>query len=379
VPRLASQASKHGTARALVLLVLLLSTLSVTSGHAEALPVASSRMNPVFLARAGTSSVVFVLLSEQCGHHTCFRLERTSDGGQSFSMVETPPIAGALPTGNLYGLDFANPSDGYALSWSSGGRTALFATFDGGRSWHREVIRLDQRIEWITSTPTAFYAVSGTCPELNKSCDGWELDRTQASVSEWTGRPLPISIAHGLEPPQVAAYGSNVWLTGQQQSTPYHALLATSHDSGRTFSVAIQSALSSVNGCGLEPSSPSVIWAQCDQGNMAGDIPLSRDGGAHWITTNGSLTGNFAWGVFDPVSADAAYFVNGWHPGALYRIVVQNERTQAIGRPPYPELSSMVFTSASSGMALSQPIGPSGRQVLYGTDDGGVAWRVLVG
>jgi hypothetical protein len=376
--RLAPQAAKRGVGRALVLVALILGTLGVTSDHAEALPVASSEKNPVLLARAGSSSVVFVLLSEKCGHHTCFRLERTSDGGQSFSMAKAPPIAGALPTGNLYGLDFANPRDGYALTSESGVRTALFATFDGGRSWHREVIRSDQRIAGITSTPTAFYAVSGTCPDLNKSCRGWALDRTTASASEWTGRSLPISTAHGLEPPQVAAYGSNVWLTGQQQSAPYHALLATSHDNGRTFSVAIQPALSSVNGCGLEPSSPSVIWAQCDQGNMAGDIPLSRDGGAHWITSDKNLTGNFAWGVFDPVTVDAAYFVNGWHPGALYRIVVQNERTQAIGRPPSQVLSSMVFTSASLGMALSQPIGPSGRQVLYGTSDGGTAWRVLV-
>jgi photosystem II stability/assembly factor-like uncharacterized protein len=170
-----------------------------------------------------------------------------------------------------------------------------------------------------------------------------------------------------------------VWITGQQQVDPYHALLATSHDSSRTFSVALRPALSSVIGCGLNATSPSVVWAQCDQGNMAGDIPLSRDGGKHWITTHKNLTGNFVWGVFDPVSADAAYFVDGQHPGRIFRIVVQNERIQVIGRPPHPELASLVFTSASLGMALSQPIGPSGRQVLYRTADGGIAWQRMVG
>ena len=335
-------------------------------------------MNPVLLAQAGSSGVVFVLLSTTCGHHTCFRLERTSDGGQVFSLDKAPPIAGALPTGNLYGLDFANPNDGYALTSGTGARTALFATFDGGRSWHREEIRPDQRIEWITSTPTAFYAVSGTCPDLKTSCGGWGLDRTPSSASAWAGRSLPFSTALGLEPPQVAAYGSDVWITGQQQSAPYHALLATSHDSGRRFTVAVQPALSSVNGCSLDPTSTSVVWAQCDQGNMHGDIPLSRDGGVLWITTSRNLTGNFAWGVFDPVSRNAAYFVNGLYPSRLNRIAVQDERTQAIGRPPYPELASMVFTSVSLGLALSDQIGPSGRQVLYRTSDGGAAWRRVV-
>jgi hypothetical protein len=111
---------------------------------------------------------------------------------------------------------------------------------------------------------------------------------------------------------------------------------------------------------------------------MHGDIPLSRDGGVLWITTSRNLTGNFAWGVFDPVSRNAAYFVNGLYPSRLNRIAVQDERTQAIGRPPYPELASMVFTSVSLGLALSDQIGPSGRQVLYRTSDGGAAWRRVV-
>jgi hypothetical protein len=331
-------------------------------------------MNPVLVTRAGSSSVVFVLLSTTCGSHTCFRLERTSDGGQAFSLVKAPPIAGALPTGNLFALDFANPSDGYALAWGSGARTALFATFDGARSWHREVIRPYQRIEWMASTSTAFYAVSGTCPDLKKSCGGWALDRTPASASAWTGRSLPFS-THGMQPPTVAAYGTSVWITGQQQTAPYLSLLATSHNNDRTFTVAKQPALSSNNGCGLDPVSASIIWAQCNQGNMAGDIPVSRDGGIHWITLSGNLTGNFAWGAFDAATRKIAYFLNGWHSGSVYRISVQNGKTEAIGRPPFPQLASLVFTSASLGLALSDQVGPSGRQILYRTSDGGVAWR----
>ncbi len=180
-----------------------------------------------------------------------------------------------------------------------------------------------------------------------------------------------------MEPPQVAAYGSNVWLTGQQQILPGHAFLATSHDNGRTFSVAVKPALSSVNGCGLDPTSPSIIWAQCDGGNMRGDIPLSRDGGAHWITTSMDK-GGFAWGVFDPASRSAAYFVNGLYPSRIYRIDVQDQGIAPIGRAPNSDLSALVLTGASHGLALSGPVGANDRRVLYRTSDGGAEWQRVV-
>jgi photosystem II stability/assembly factor-like uncharacterized protein len=296
---------------------------------------------------------------------------------QDFTMVKAPPIPGDTPSGDLYGLDFANPNDGYALT-SAKIATALYATFDGGRSWHQEVIRSDQRVEWITSTPTAFFAVVGTCPNPKASCGGWGLYRTPASASSWTGRSLPMS-TRGMEPPQVAAYGSSVWLTGQQQSAPYHALLATSHDSGQTFSVAVKSELMSVNGCSLNPTSPSIVWAQCDGGNMHGGIPLSRDGGVHWISSSSNVTGNFAWGALDPVSRTDAYYVDGLYPARIYRIDVQNEGVAPIGRTPNPDISQLVFTTGSRGLALSGPISVNNRQILYQTSDGGTAWRRVVG
>jgi len=355
--------------------------LGLASGPAEGVSLAGPEGHPVLLVQAGSSRAVFVLWSTTCNHHACFRLERTNNGGRSFSPIDVTPVAPwrGSATGNLVELVFANPRDGYVVVSGRGLTTALYATFDGGRSWHREVIRRDQRVEWMTSTATAFYAVSGTCAVPDTSCGGWALDRTPASASHWTQRPLPFSTAHDLNPPDLAAHGANVWITGQQQSAPYHALLATSHDDGRTFSVAQQPSLSSVNGCSLDATSTSVIWAECDQGNMAGDIPLSRDGGTHWISASTNLTGKFAWGTFDPASPNTAYVVNGWHPGLLFRFTVENQRTQTIGRLPHAEIAALVFTSESLGLALSQQIGPSGAQLLYRTSDGGVAWRRVAG
>jgi hypothetical protein len=182
-----------------------------------------------------------------------------------------------------------------------------------------------------------------------------------------------------MEPPQVAASGSTVWLTGQQQALPGTTFVAVSHDDGSTFVVTKPRVLMSVNGCGLDAVSPLVIWAQCDQGNMHGDIPLSRDGGVRWIQSQRNFTGNFAWGVFDPVSASTAYFIDGMYQDRIYRASTETLRTREVGRPPNYDLGSLVFVNRSVGFALSQPVGASNEQILYGTQDGGDTWRRILG
>ena len=371
-----------GRVRSVALLAIALGLITSTpaSGSAASAAFEGTGKNPVWLVRAGTSAVAFVLWRTSCGNHQCFELQRTADGGRTFSPVSAPPIApGRSSSGDLSDLIFANPSDGYAVTRSGIGSTDLYATFNGGGSWQREEIRADQSVEWITSTSTGFYAVVGACRNPRASCGGWGLYRTPATASDWTGRPLPFRMGDGMAPPQVAASGSNVWLTGQQQLAPYKTFLATSNDEGTIFRVAEQRTLSSVNGCGLDAASPSVLWAQCDQGNMHGDIPLSRDGGARWTASQRNLTGLFAWGVFDPVSASTAYFVNGMYPDRIYRVAAETLHTQAVGRPPNFDLGSLVFVNRQVGLALSQPIGASSEQILYRTRDGGAAWQRVLG
>jgi hypothetical protein len=364
----------------LAFLLGLITSTPASGSAASAAAFESAAKNPVWLVRAGTSGVAFVLWRTSCGNRSCFELQRTTNGGRTFSTFSAPPIApGRSSSGDLSELIFANPSDGYAMTRSGIGATDLYATFNGGRSWQREEIRANQSVEWITSTSTAFYAVVGACRNPRASCGGWGLYRTPAAASEWTGRPLPFGVRDGMQPPQVSASGSNVWLTGQQQLAPYKTFLATSHDDGASFTVTQPRVMSSVNGCSLDAVSPSVLWAQCDQGNMHGDIPLSRDGGARWTLSQHNFTGNFAWGVFDPASASSAYFIDGMYPDRIYRASVPTLRTQAVGRPPNYNLVSLVFVDRVLGLALSAPTGASSKQILYRTPDGGIGWQRVIG
>lgn len=339
-------------------------------------------VDPLMLVRAGQSNVDYVIWSATCGSTKCYRLQRLSDGGQTSVFVTAPPITStSVSANNLSQLVFANPLDGYAVESAKLG-SEVFATFNGGATWQEEQIRPHQVVVWMTATTSNFYAVTNECASPGKSCNNPQLNRSPAASSDWSALSLPIDSDHNTQPPDVAAYGSNVWLTGQQQAKPYKSLLAFSHLSGQQFVVTSVPTLQSVNGCEIEAVSTKDLWAQCDEGMMAGIVPYSDDGGAKWILNERGPLGQFHFGVFDPVSSALAFFVDPLDKGALYRVTNGATSISAVGRspdPPTPGLLALVFTNANQGLALSYPEGNFFRQYLYRTENGGRDWMRVLG
>src|ERR1035438_861546 len=70
-----------------------------------------------------------------------------SDNGSTDGSVEIAESEGALV---IHVAD-----KGYQKS------TQLYATFDGGRSWHHEDFIAGETVERITSTPSTFYIIGG--------------------------------------------------------------------------------------------------------------------------------------------------------------------------------------------------------------------------
>jgi photosystem II stability/assembly factor-like uncharacterized protein len=337
-------------------------------------------VNPVMLVRAGESDVDYVIWSATCATSKCYRMERLSDGGQSDVFVTAPPIRSSKSSNNLSTLVFANPQDGYAVESAKLG-SDLFATFNGGASWQKDQIRPHQVIIWMTATSTNFYAVTSECAIAGKACGNFQLNRSVLASKVWSDMPLPIDADHNTQPPDVAAYGPNVWLTGQQQAKPYKSLLASSRHYGQDFGIASVPTLQSVNGCEIEAVSTKDLWAQCDEGMMAGTVPYSDDGGVHWTVNQSGHLGQFHFGVFDPVSSALAFFVDPLNKGVMYRVTNGAADFQAVGRspdPPTPGLLTLAFTNAKQGLALSYPSGDTFKQFLYRTENSGRDWvRVL--
>lgn len=330
------------------------------------------------VSQVGSSSVLYVMWTRNCANDkSCYALERSDNGGQTFTRVNAPPVTFGRTnqSGPLYELDFANSVDGLAVAQIANSQTALYATFNGGVSWQREVIRPDQRVNTIASTPTTFYAVTSSCPNPNKSCANGQLDSAPVTSTHWTAHFLPIGLKHDSALPNIAAYGNDVWLTTQEQEKPYLSLLATSYNGGATFAVRSKPLLSSVVASGLTATSSVTLWAVSDQGNMHGDIVFSHDGGATWSYGHGGLA-QFGFGTFDPISTFAAVFVNymdGAQKQDIQLLPTASSRAVPLGRTPSSWITQLAFVNPVQGLALGQ-VGQF--NTLYETSDGAKRWRV---
>jgi hypothetical protein len=370
--------------RVTVAIALLAVSMLYASQHDAMANAANPKvLTPQIVARAGSSNVLYVLwTTPMCSARGCTRLERSTNGGQSFSTVSVPALTPVHRyTGPLIShLYFANPLDGYALEYSSVGPTwdtsTVFSTMNGGLSWQKELITPHAYVSGFASSGQHFYAITARCPSKARKCTHWQLDRSAVSSRTWISLPLPARLAAFNGSLDMAAYGDRVWLTTQEQSkSPYSPLLATSHDAGQSFTVTVQPDLTSVNECTLVPASSAVIWGACDQGMMRGDIVYSSDGGTRWVEDRTAQFGRFGFGVFDPLSFDVAYFINELHANTLYRTANETATPHVVGVvPKYRDFLSLDFANEVDGLALSQGPGGSNAYILWRTSDGGSQW-----
>ena len=348
----------------------------------------TSSMSPIMVVRAGSSDALYVLWQDEtCTLLRCVQLERSMNGGQTFTSVAVPLDTSKLrkyvsPVSQMY---FANPRDGYAVVLAGDDPfrppSVLMRTTNGGRSWSKVEFSPNSTIAGFAASSHYFYAVTTQCPSRTTVCRHDRLNRSVAGTSAWVALPAAKDLAVYWDSGfSMTAFGNDVWLTTQNQlKSPYSPFVATSVNRGESFSSQAQPDLTSVNQCQISSVSAQGLWGLCDQGMMQGDIVYSSDGGALWNEQRCCQLGHFAFGVFDPVSKGAAYFVNEMHPRSLYEVSSESSPPRLVGFTPTGELTSLDFTNGVQGVALSQGTGGSSLDVLWRTDDGGAQWhRVLL-
>jgi photosystem II stability/assembly factor-like uncharacterized protein len=341
---------------------------------------------PQLVLRAGTSNVLYVFYSATCGDHTCFRLTRSANGGQTFTNVTTPPISSGHTyagsgTGSLDQLVFANAEDGYATENFWGKESRLYATFNGGESWHREHIKGAQLIQSLAVSPTAFYAITEHCEPNHSTCTKWQLAHKPLQASNWSSAPLPEKFLRTGTPSnglQVAAFGAETWILEQGK---FSQQLAISTNGGKSFSVHPEPGLTGAATCRLSATSTTSLWATCAQGNGLSGLSYSDDGGVHWEATGeyGNTGGRrLSFGNFDPVTSDVAYATDGYDTTAfrtIYQINGSSDSYRVVGALPIAKyFFFLTFTNSKQGLAYAF-IDQGAKNPLWSTDNGGKSWR----
>jgi len=344
---------------------------------------------PSRLARAGTSSTVFVLGTSPCGNQLCPSLWRGYEaGGLSghFVKVTVPPLA----ISKLYGLDqlvFANAKDGYAFqSYGQAADAPVFATVDGVRSWHRVSFGPGVGAFDIAAARGEFFAVLVRCSWGTASspsqCHDYRLGRSRAGSTLWSSVPIPGATTLVNNAVSLAATGSQVWLSYQVDRQGAVPQLLESAGGHLPFVRLARWALYGVQPCALYPMTSTVLWALCGTGMQESVLRSTNAGRSFagvWTTfpTVGSL--------FTPVTAKVAYRYEGVGsktPQVLERTTDGGSHFRVVA--PFPFVGGageqFFFLDPNDAYAIgSVKHGKSQTEpTLLFTDDGEVSWHQVV-
>lgn len=203
------------------------------------------------------------------------QLGRTTDGGRTWHLVSSPAPS-AASAGGVELLDAVSAERAWivaATPSSAGGKTELFLTDDGGRSWRRcdkvGIAFISQRTGWIATWCNAGYSIL-------VSRDGG---------AHWSSQQLPIpqsaceQAGCAVSAPQFA--GNATFLAvGDYPDT---ALLFVSADAGASWRTVIMP-----RGAGPYPrvrffsQSDGIAVSAGSQGAVGKTFYLTSDGGLSW-------------------------------------------------------------------------------------------------
>jgi hypothetical protein len=295
-----------------------------------------------------------VLGTVPCPVGRCYVIERTGDGGRSFTRMAAPrglPTEGTNPT-----VRFADARDGFVrvpFSWG-----AFWSTHDGGATWQR--LRSPNVVAFTTAGGNV-YAVTARC--TTQTCSGYHF--AHGPAAHWQESPLPFVPDGSVI--DVAVRGRTIWLLGTRARTgPNHDVLARSTDGGRTFVTGNGPCTPGLGG-DLEPSSPRVVWAVCPTGMMAG-ASRSIDGGVTFQPLRTPPLPNSA--RIAPASDQTAVLAAN---GAARRTTDGGVTWRPLRLPGNDNVwNDVVFTDPRTGTALVQ-IGERSA-AIWRTTDGGTTW-----
>jgi photosystem II stability/assembly factor-like uncharacterized protein len=314
----------------------------------------------------------WVLGSAPCVAGRCTAIVRTTDGGGTFTRIAAPELENVGPPGSQATVRFADHDDGYAFVAGAGG--ALYATHDGGTSWHRAEQR--SLIAFATGGGYVYAVTAGCTPDR---CAALRFERSPVSHDAWTSSAMPFTPDGPVL--DLSAHGTNVWLLGTRagQVATRYDVLARSTDAGQTFAVGDGSCVPGLGG-ELAPSSANVLWVVCPTGMMAA-AARSTDGGVTFARLHLRKSIPNSTRLAPASDTAAVLIINA--AGASPLLTTDAGAHWTTLRTPAGATSWawVGFTDAETGAALVQTRYDAAAgiqlQQLWRTTDGGSSWRIV--
>jgi len=281
----------------LLALVVIAATTACTTGSAAATrPIAAATQHHTYPVSSDatahpalspisasfiSASTGWLLARPPCAATGCteLRLRKTTDGGKHWFAVPAPPapasVAPGSPADSVSQILFANARDGWAFD------PALWATHDGGATWHRVSIHGTPVLSLAASDGRAIAAV-GRCFYRGQPC-GFKVYTSSVGTDRWLA--VPGSAGTGDAPASVVASGRSGYVVDSRADLGRPVLLAGPADGSArwqplanpcqgAWSAPLAAATGGwlVLGCGTEPGA----------GNQTKLVYLSHNRGRTW-------------------------------------------------------------------------------------------------
>lgn len=268
---------------------------------------------PQSLERIGDSQGIVVAGTAPCDRLACAVVLSGSLGADGlvhhWRRLRPPPIPAAHDALSLNDgtLAFASSLDGYDVVPPStpGGATRVYATTDGGTSWHQVRINTETVLTFA-GAPSGFYAVTARCHL--ESCDDYRLAHSAAGTTRWSSTPIPGTGGLGGSPVGLAVQGTEVLLNFQPAVNGGQPHLLIAPNSRGPFEVHLVRQLVSVGACGLNSQPGGAVWASCPTGMLVSYLHSPSADGPYVAVWHYAGTGG---GGLVPVTGNIAYRYTG--------------------------------------------------------------------
>jgi photosystem II stability/assembly factor-like uncharacterized protein len=294
-------------------------------------------------------------------------LAHTTDGGTTWAQAPALPAALTYfnpfgPTPHKGGVDrvrFGDLSDGWLFG------PELWATHDGGNSWHKMTGLAASDVQRLEAASGTVYAV------VQPSDGGAQILTSPVGRDDWTALTgSSVDPDARLALAGASAYADSSTVLYVQALTPPTVSIV-----GHPCAAVNPGALTVISGLA---TTADIVSAVCGYNQAAGSqtkvVVVSRDGGRTWSTVGTAPVGGIA--MYLAVAPNGTYVISAaGGDSVLYRSIDGGVTWTTVytdtadGGAPIAELG---FTDDNRGVAIVQV--PNGQNHMLVTVDGGATW-----